>query len=175
MNTTSFRSADAQHPPTLFQFSAAEFHAGDFERFRAHFCPTQRSASSLLVLRNSIGVQVPGATLMGWIPSIDDQTRRFARQFHAAFPYWGFFFSLRLPALWTLSVALLDDVDLVTIGVATQVRFRGRGLSQVLGQHALQADQLAEHAGATTQERATLRESLHGFFIKSARLSGAAD
>ncbi|MBS0658598.1 MAG: hypothetical protein JSR82_10190 [Verrucomicrobia bacterium] len=163
---------DPLYPPTIFQFSRSEFCSHNFARLLAHFCPSQRTPSSLMALRHSVGLQLPESGLMGWTPCIDDETRVFAQELLSAFPYWGYFFSLRLPALWTLSVALLDDVELIRIGAATQVRLLGHGLAQVIEQHLGQADALAQCAGASPHERSAIAVDLRNYFLKSARLGG---
>ncbi|MBS0657259.1 MAG: hypothetical protein JSR82_03305 [Verrucomicrobia bacterium] len=162
------RAAGSQSGGLILSFSEAEVKCGMFGRLPLLLAPDSRSAADLRALQGILCVRLPEEGARPWEPSLSDAHRSFCRGLFQTFPYWGYFFSLGVSSLWSMSIALVDDVSLVRTGDRTGVRFMGTELLMVVEEHVRHAREMTRRAGGDAADELRLEQALRAYFHRAA-------
>lgn len=149
----------------IFQFTEEEIANVDLTRFLCLWEISPSGRPGLAKLRGNLCISFPNEG-KGDAVFLCENTRAFCRRFFGAFPYWGFFFSLRNMSLWNLAMALVDNVQVVRFAPASRIRiaFADDGLSRIVSELVSGAQTVGQLAGYNADENEALSTDIRSYF-----------
>ncbi|MCX6930026.1 MAG: hypothetical protein NT154_43455, partial [Verrucomicrobia bacterium] len=105
-----------KHFNTTYVFNAAQLQGAELSDFLTQFDPAKLSATQLAGLCGALRLRIEAPGAAGDL-FIDPQGRKFLRQFHARFPYAGYFFRLQPLRSRTPCPAWTDAALFVALGL----------------------------------------------------------
>lgn len=162
-----------EHDPDgslCFRFTRREVASGDASRLLALIAPEILNASTLRSLQGTLVIQLPTPAARHEEPFLCATTRQFCRVLYSTLPAWAFFLTLENLALWRMTLALVEDAQIVQRERAweTRVIVPNVGLEDVVSGHVIQAGAMARRADLSMSEIDRLLEAIRAYFRKVA-------